>query len=90
MNYIVVGAHPFKMSNGSITFTRLLSLGSFEKLEEANKCRTDHYDQCAGLIEVFEIGKENATIPWWTLLAEKYKEKKDVAQEANVCSQGCA
>ena len=57
--YIVVGGNPFTMYTGTTTFTALKKLGIFNTKKEASICIDLYYDECAGLIEMFEVQNED-------------------------------
>jgi hypothetical protein len=56
--YIVVGGNPIKVYTGTQTYTSLKQIDIFDNKEEANKCIKDNYEECGGLIDVFEVEYE--------------------------------
>jgi len=55
MKYIVVGGCPFRGYTNTLTYTAIRELGQFKTEEEANKCIEENWDECGGLINLFEI-----------------------------------
>ncbi len=57
--YFVIGGSPFSMYTGTTTFTDLRLLGSFDNICDAETCVNENYEECAGLIQIFEAAVEN-------------------------------
>lgn len=53
--YFVIGGSPFSMYTGTTTFTDLLLLGTFNNFDDAKRCVNEKYEECAGLIQVFDV-----------------------------------
>jgi len=56
--YIVVGANPIVVYTGTTTFTELRKIGIYKTEKEAAQAINENYHQCAGLIKMFEVSKE--------------------------------
>lgn len=54
MSYLVVGGNPYRLYNGTTTFTSLRKIALVYSYEAATKVVEDNYDKCGGLIEVFD------------------------------------
>ncbi len=61
--YIVVGAYTTTVNpqNGMPEFSGLVKIGEFQSLGQAEKARTEHYDKCWGIIDIFTLGDEKST-----------------------------
>lgn len=55
--YIVIGGNPFRGYTNTLTFTGLKSLGEFKDKEIADGCVNLHYEDCGGLIAIFEVNR---------------------------------
>lgn len=55
--YIVAGGNPFRGYTNTLSFTGLKSLGEFKCKEDADECVNLHYEDCGGLIAIFEVKK---------------------------------
>ena len=53
--YIVIGGNPFKCYTGTTSFTYLREIGQYYSKKEAENYATEYYDECGGLIQVFEV-----------------------------------
>lgn len=53
MSYLVVGGNPFTNYKNVIVYTAIRKIGLVETYEEAVKLVEANYEECAGLIEVF-------------------------------------
>ena len=54
MKYIIVGGSPFRSYTGTTTFTALKCLGATNNPTEVEKILKENYDECGGLIAVFD------------------------------------
>lgn len=53
--YLVVGSCPFTGYTGTTTYTSIKKIDQFNDKEKAVKCVIENWDECGGLIEIFEI-----------------------------------
>ena len=56
--YVVVGGNPFTMYTGTTTFTAIRVLCKTNSKTEAEVVVKDNYDECGGLIEIFDMDIE--------------------------------
>jgi len=54
MSYLVIGGNPFRTYTSTVTYTGLYTVGLVKTSKEAAKLIKDNYDDCGGLISVFD------------------------------------
>ena len=57
--YILVGGNPFSCYTGTLTFTGLGVVGSFDSKEEADVAFTSAYDSAGGLLLIIDTEESN-------------------------------
>lgn len=55
MKYIVIGGIPIKAYTGTTTFLGLQKIGIYDNKKEAEQAVDDNYNECSGLIDIYEV-----------------------------------
>lgn len=60
MRYLLIGGNPFRMYNGTETFTSLRVVGGCNTEDEAREMFHTNYESCGGLLLIVdtELGRE--------------------------------
>lgn len=53
--YAVVGGTPIRMYTGTTTYASLSLIDVFDFKDSAERCASENYERCGGLISVFKI-----------------------------------